>query len=213
MQPMKNILVNLKSPAIISFILLIPLMVMEVVNRRNFNEGFPFILFFVLWLNLFAISLILLPIVRAIRAGNQDMATPVLAQGNSLLANPKSAAMISLALILTLGILPLLDSLGWLSSDRLFNGPNPEVAYLPGQVMSLGLLVPGSRRDHCRPADRQHLAGWRQPVCASDQSDYRRRNFVPLHSRRCQLDRGPMALFYGCSELRLIKNRQFTARG
>jgi hypothetical protein len=116
-------------------------MIMEVVNRRSFNEDFPFMLFFVMWLNLFAISLILLPIVRGRRTGNHDRANPVPAQRNTLLTNPRSAALISVALILSPGILPLLDSVGWLSLDHLFNGPNPEVAYLPGQILSLGLIL------------------------------------------------------------------------
>jgi hypothetical protein len=137
---MKIILKTIGSPALISLFLILPFMIMEVVNRRNLNEDFPFMLFFVLWLNLFAISLILLPIVRGRRTGDHDMANPVHAQRNTLLTNPKWVAMISVALILSPGILPLLDSLGWLSLDRLFNGPNPEVAYLPGQIISLGLI-------------------------------------------------------------------------
>jgi hypothetical protein len=116
-------------------------MIMEVVNRRNFNEDFPVMLFFVMWLNLFAISLILLPIVRSRRTRNHDVADPVPAHGNALLTSPRSAALISVALFLAPGILPLLNSLGWLSTDRLFNGPNPEVAYLPGLVISLGLIL------------------------------------------------------------------------
>ncbi len=182
---MQTILKTLGSSALISLLLILPFMIMEVVNRRNFNEDFPFVLFFGLWLNLFAISLILLPIVRARRTGNHDMANPVPAQGNTLLTNPRSAAMISIVLILSPVIFSLLDSLGWLSSDRLFNGPNPEVG-LSSPVRSSSLIlifVPNSGRDHCRPADRQHPAGWRQPVCASHQSDHRRRNFVPLRSQ------------------------------
>lgn len=128
------------SSALISFLLILPFMIMEVVNRRNFNEDFPFMLFFVMWLNLFAISLILLPIVRGTRTGNHDMANPVPTPGNILLTNPKSAAIISVLLFLFPVILSLLDSLGWLSLDRLFNGPNPEVAYLPGQIISLTLI-------------------------------------------------------------------------
>jgi hypothetical protein len=116
-------------------------MIMEVVNRRNFNEGFPFMLFFILWLDLFAVSLILLPIVRGRRTGNHNLANPVPAQGNTLLTNSRSAALISIVLILAPGILPLLDSVGWLSTDHLFNGPNPEVTYLPGLVIFLGLLL------------------------------------------------------------------------
>ena len=138
---MQTTLKTFGSSVLISFLLILPFMIMEVVNRRNFNEDFPVMLFFVLWLNLFAISLILLPIVRGRRTGNHAMANPVPAQKNTLLTNPRSAAMISIALILAPGILPLLNSVGWLSLDRLFNGPNPEVAYLPGQVMSLALIL------------------------------------------------------------------------
>lgn len=138
---MQSILKPLGSSVLISLLLIVPLMIMEVVNRRNLNEEFPFMLFFVMWLNLFAIGSILLPIMRGRRTGNHDMANPVPAQKNTLLTNPRSAAVISVALILAPGILPLLDSAGWLSLDRLFNGPNPEVAYLPGQIMSLGLIL------------------------------------------------------------------------
>jgi hypothetical protein len=138
---MQTILKTSGSSALISFLIILPLMIMEVVNRRDLNEDFPVMLFFVMWLNLFAISLILLPIVRGRRTSNHDMANPIPAQKNTLLTNPRSAAMISIALILAPGILPLLNSLGWLSLDRLFNGPNPEVAYLPGQVISLGLIL------------------------------------------------------------------------
>jgi hypothetical protein len=138
---MQTILKPLGSSALISLLLILPFMIMEVVNRRNFHEDFPFMLFFVLWLNLFAISLILLPIVRGRRTGNLNMANPVPTQGNTLLTNPRSALMISIVLFLFPVILSLLASLGWLSLDRLFNGPNPEVAYLPGQIISLGLIL------------------------------------------------------------------------
>ena len=74
---MQTILKTLGSPVLVSLLLIFPFMIMEVVNRRNFNEGFPILLFFAMWLNLFAISLILLPIVRGRRTGNHDMANPV----------------------------------------------------------------------------------------------------------------------------------------
>ena len=138
---MQTNLKSLGSSALISLLLILPFMIMEVVNRRDLNEDFPVVLFFVMWFNLFAISLILLPIVLGRRTGTHDMTDPVSAQGNTLLTNPKSAAIISVALILASGILPLLDSVGWLSLDRLFNGPNPQVAYLPGQILSLGLIL------------------------------------------------------------------------
>lgn len=138
---MQTTLRNVGSSGGISVLLLLPLMIMEFVNRRSFNEDFPFMLFFVLWLNLFAIILILLPIVLGRWTGNRDMVNPVPMQENILLTNPRSAAMISVLLFLVPGVFPLLDSVGWLSQDRLFNGPNPEVAYLPGQILSLGLIL------------------------------------------------------------------------
>jgi hypothetical protein len=138
---MKTFLTNILSSTLIGILLILPFMIMEIVNRRNFNEGFPFVLFLVLWINLFAISSILLPIVRARRAGSQDLTNPTPASGNTLLTNPRSTAIISIVLLLSPGILPLLDSVGWLSLDRLFNGPNPEVEYLPGLFISLGLIL------------------------------------------------------------------------
>ena len=138
---MQTMLKTTGSSALISFFLILPFMIMEIVNRRNFNEDFPIQLFFAMWLNLFAISLILLPIVRVRRIGNDDTMKPVPAQGSMFLTNPKSAAIISVVLVLSLGILPLLDSVGWLSLDRLMNGPNPEVAYLPGQVITLSFIL------------------------------------------------------------------------
>ena len=127
---LKNIFTNLKSPALVSLLLIFPFIVMEVVNRRNFNEDFPFVLFFGLWLNLFAISLILLPIVRAMRTGKHDMANLVPAQGNTLLTNSKSVVMISLVLVLSLVILTFLVSLGWVPLEHLLNNPNPEQLYV-----------------------------------------------------------------------------------
>ena len=137
---MKTVLKTLGSSALISLLLILPFMIMEVVNRRQFDEEFPFVLFLVLWFNLFAVSLILLPIVQARWTGNRDTADPALTKGNALLTNPRSTAIISILVFLTPGILPLLDSVGWLSLDRLFNGPNPEVDYLPGLFLSLGLI-------------------------------------------------------------------------
>jgi hypothetical protein len=42
---MKNMFMTLRSPALISLILVIPFMIMEVINRQQFNEGFPIPLF------------------------------------------------------------------------------------------------------------------------------------------------------------------------
>lgn len=136
MNPMKNILTTLRSPALISLLLVIPFMIMEVVNRRNFNEDFPFMLFFGLWLNLFIISIILFPIMVARRTGNHDMVNPIPTQKSTFLTNPKSTAMISAILFLIPVILSLLTFLGWEPLESLFNGPNPE------QLSVFGVRVP-----------------------------------------------------------------------
>ena len=106
---MQTILKTIGSPVLVSLLLIFPFMIMEVVNRRNFNEDFPFVLFFGLWLNLFAVSLILLPIVRAMRTGKHDMAKPAPTQVNTPFINSKSVVMISAVLVLSLVIVSLLN--------------------------------------------------------------------------------------------------------
>jgi hypothetical protein len=49
---MQTLRKTLGSPALVSLLIIFPFMVMEVVNRQSFNEDFPFVLFFGLWLNL-----------------------------------------------------------------------------------------------------------------------------------------------------------------
>ena len=77
MNPMKNILTNLRSPAIISLLLVVPFIIMELVNRRNFNEGFPFPLFGFMWVLPILFILTLTPMVQTVRAGNSLMANPI----------------------------------------------------------------------------------------------------------------------------------------
>jgi hypothetical protein len=43
---MQAIVKTVGLPALISLLLIVPFMIMEVVNRRNFNEDFPNFLFF-----------------------------------------------------------------------------------------------------------------------------------------------------------------------
>jgi hypothetical protein len=137
---MQSSIRTLGSSGAVGFLFIIPFLFMEIVNRRQYNEDFPFALFFGMWLNLFAFSLILLPIVRGRWAANRDTEIPVPDQGSTLLTNPRSAALISIGLLLFLGLFPLLDSIGWISMDRLFNGPDSSQPYLPGQIMTIILI-------------------------------------------------------------------------
>src|SRR5919108_5585743 len=74
---MQTFFTNLRSAALISFLLILPLMIMEVVNRQDFNEGFPALLFVIMWLLPVIFIIILTPIVRNIRAGNNLLASPI----------------------------------------------------------------------------------------------------------------------------------------
>jgi len=74
---MKNILVSIKSPALISLIFVVPFMIMETVNRRSFDQGFPIPLFIMMWLLPLLFIITLMPIVRSIRAGNNLLVSPV----------------------------------------------------------------------------------------------------------------------------------------
>lgn len=135
----------LRSSALISFLIVLPFMVMELVNRQSFfvsgKESFPIGLFVMLWLGAMVFILILMPIVQNIRAEKNIMADPVPTQGNTLLTNPKSAATISFILVLPLAIIPLLESLNLNGPlERLLNGPNPDQLYVPGQLLALALL-------------------------------------------------------------------------
>jgi hypothetical protein len=76
--PMQILLTNFRLPALISFLLVIPFMIMEVVNRRNLSEGFPIPLFVIMWLLPLLFILTVTPILRNVRAGNSLLATPIL---------------------------------------------------------------------------------------------------------------------------------------
>lgn len=135
----------LKTPgisALISSLFILPFMIMEFVNRRNFNEDFPFMLFFVLWLYLFAVSLILLPILLSRWGGKRDTTNSVSTQRNTLLTNPKSALIISGILILIIIVPSLLSS----PSREPLEGMNTEYIYafgiqVPSQFIAFAVLL------------------------------------------------------------------------
>lgn len=76
--PMKNILTTFRSPTIISLVLVFPFIILELVNRRNFHEGFPIVLFGLMWLLPMIFIVTLMPVVRNVRAGNSIMANPII---------------------------------------------------------------------------------------------------------------------------------------
>jgi FtsH-binding integral membrane protein len=66
---MKLAFPHLRFPALISSALVLPLVILELVNRRDYHEGFPVPLFGILWLLPMAFVLVLMPIVRKVQAG------------------------------------------------------------------------------------------------------------------------------------------------
>jgi hypothetical protein len=75
--PVKNILTNFRSPTIISLVLVFPFIILELLNRRNFHEGFPIVLFVLMWLLPMIFIVILMPILRNVQAGNSIIANPI----------------------------------------------------------------------------------------------------------------------------------------
>lgn len=73
---MQPFLTSLKLPSLISFLLVMPFMIMEVVNRRDFSGSFPIPLFIIIWLLPVLVMLTGAPIVRNVRAGNNILAHP-----------------------------------------------------------------------------------------------------------------------------------------
>ena len=75
---MNRLVSTLKSPVIISSILVLPFMALELINRRNYYEGFPVSLFGLLWLLPLAFILILRPIGRNVQPGFRITVNPIL---------------------------------------------------------------------------------------------------------------------------------------
>ena len=74
---MKNMFLTFRSPALISLLLVIPFMITEIVNRQEFNEGFPIPLFVIMWILPVIFIITGMPIVQNLRAGNSIMTQPI----------------------------------------------------------------------------------------------------------------------------------------
>ena len=74
---MKNTLIQLIVSALLGLLLVSPFAIMEVVNRRDFGEVFPFQLFLGLWLLPSLFVFVLMPIVQDMRSGKNILAQPI----------------------------------------------------------------------------------------------------------------------------------------
>jgi hypothetical protein len=76
---------NLITHAMISLVLVLPFIILELINWRNFSTDFPVALFGMMWLLTFSFILLLMPVARSLR--NKQLRNPVgLAAGVVLLA-------------------------------------------------------------------------------------------------------------------------------
>lgn len=152
LKPMNTLLTNLRLPVILSFLIILPFVLLEfmfvIVKRLSFDLRDALdsvVIFGILWLGVAAILLILMPLVHSIRAGNNLRAEPAAAQENTLLTNPKSAAIIGFILalpfvtILSLMVLHIEPPVGPL--EPLLNNPDPDQPNVLGTFIVLSAFL------------------------------------------------------------------------
>jgi hypothetical protein len=74
---MRRVVSQLRSSALLSSLLVLPFVSLEVINRRSFEEAFPFSLFGILWLLPVTFILTLMRIVRTLRTEGTVRTHPV----------------------------------------------------------------------------------------------------------------------------------------
>ena len=75
---MKNTIANIKPASLISFIIVLPFIILEMINGQDLDLGFPTALFFMLWLLPVIFIATLLPIIRTIQNQETLLAHPIL---------------------------------------------------------------------------------------------------------------------------------------
>ena len=60
----------------VSSVLVLPFMILELLNRRGFHDGFPIPLFGFLWLLSFSFIVVMMPILRSLLSGNRSIPNP-----------------------------------------------------------------------------------------------------------------------------------------
>ncbi len=100
---MSSITTDLRSAAVVSFALVLPLLILEALNNTITRQNAPglALLFGVMWLLPAAFVVVLLPLVRNVRAGHSVMANPV----------NLSLRVVFLALVATVWTWALVDQL------------------------------------------------------------------------------------------------------
>jgi hypothetical protein len=74
--PLSRIPATVATPTIAASLVVLPFVILEAINRRGFGEGFPLALFVAMWLLPAAFTVVLMPILRRLRAGGRAAAHP-----------------------------------------------------------------------------------------------------------------------------------------
>ena len=74
---MKNTIADFKPASLIGFLVVLPLIVLELINGQNLDLGFPTALFVMLWLLPVLFTITLLPIIRTIQNRENILAHPI----------------------------------------------------------------------------------------------------------------------------------------
>jgi hypothetical protein len=153
MNSMKYTLANLKTPALVSLLVILPFMLLEfvlVVAKRPADFSLRnaldvVVVFGFLWLSIAAVFLILMPIVRGMRARNNPGTAPSLAQARAtptFSATPRLAALVGLILAMPFVTLLALLVLGVEPPfGALLRNPDPDQPDVLGSLLVVGAFL------------------------------------------------------------------------
>lgn len=145
---MKNTFKNIGLTAGVSFLMLLPFLLMEIVNRQSFRaagEEFPIPLFIFLFVWGMVFISILVPIVQSLRAQRNNLASSVpetMSTTTKLLANPKSTEIIILVLVLPFLAISAMQILNIEPPfAQALNQPDPDKPNFYNTVIPIGALL------------------------------------------------------------------------
>lgn len=146
MNPMKNSIANLGSAAVLSFLMLFPFLIMELVNRQSFRasgkEEFPIPLFVFLFVWGIVFILILMPIVQSLRARGASFGGEAGNITTKALANPRLSEVMALVLVLPFLAISILRILNIEPPfAQTFNQPDPDKSNFYNTVIPLGAFL------------------------------------------------------------------------
>ncbi len=87
---------SLITQAVISLVVVLPFIILELIDRQNFNKGFPLVLFVAMWILSFSFILLLMPLARSLR--HRNLTSPLAALPRVFLLAVIASIMIRLVI-------------------------------------------------------------------------------------------------------------------